>query len=605
MNSNNNPTNILELYEIMVKYGSHTGLHKCSLAVRRGEIHVIAGTRGAGKSSLIGVISGSITPLSGSMVYNGREIQKYSAINAQRLGITTIYSDVTLFQNMTVIENIFLNREIRKFIFFKDNKKMASISKDSLRQLHCDINPELPVRFYDKTIQQKIYLASMLCFNSELIVIDEISDQFKHEELENILHLISMLRKNGATIIYVSSDVDEIYKFANRITFLQNGEVMNTEELTDIDELKLVELTYSSMFNRTKLEKSNLELFYLNNLNRNILKNLPIPILVLNSINEAVFCNIPEIDLSDPYEKYFLLNEKQLQVFQKSIEKKNSSIISNASLKNMNHEEQEIDIYLYPFFDDEKAFIGTIIFWFSSTNEDIPYKKLLDNIDNPNIYMNTISSIEHEINNPLEIISNYLHLISTEGSCETIHEKTKIMHKEINRIKRILKRIVGKEQIDQANNQCKLTDSVNEVINFLKTNIDKKEIEFKVDISSGILINMDQDSLKQILINIVLNAIESIEKKGNIAIYYEEASVDSTNYSIIHILDTGKGISEEEIDKIFTPFYSTKGESETRGLGLSISQDIAQKLGGFINVRSRLNKGSTFSIHLPMESRNG
>lgn len=605
MSSSKTPENILELSDITVKYGSHYGLRNCSFTARRGEFHVIAGNRGAGKSSLVGVLSGRITPVSGKLIIKGEKISKFSPITAMRSGITTIHSSVRLYQHMSAVENLFLNREIRKMGMLKNNKKMEAIAENALRQMDCKIDPNLPVRFYDTSIQQKIYLSTILCFDSEIIVIDEITDRLKHEELENIFHLLSMLRRNGSTVLYVSSDVEEIQKFANRVTFLQNGRVMNTEELSEIDELKLVELTYSSMVNRSKLEKSNIELFYLHNLNRNILKNLPVPLIVLNSEGKAVFSNVQAIDPDRWLEQAFILNSEQNKNLRTSITEKTPIIIREAKISGDPTRGQKIDLHINPFYDSEKSFIGTMLMWFPTADKENPFRILLERFGTSVNELNTIISIEHEINNPLEIISNYLHIISTGEGSDDIKEKIKIMQNEISRIKRILKKTGAEATAENPNHEYRLNVFLNEILTFVKSSIDVNKIRFILDIGNEVTLDVDQDSLKQILINIILNGIEAIKEEGDIEIGYRKSTRKEKNYSVLTISDSGTGIPKDEIDLIFKPFYSTKRADGERGLGLSISQDIARKMGGYIEVESISGSGSTFSIYLPKEKPSG
>jgi signal transduction histidine kinase len=178
------------------------------------------------------------------------------------------------------------------------------------------------------------------------------------------------------------------------------------------------------------------------------------------------------------------------------------------------------------------------------------------------------------------------------------------MRNEINRIKRILKKNITKENLDSADSMYSIRDLVEEVIEFLKTNAAEKRIDFSIDIETNRTIRVDQDLFKQILINIMLNAIEAIDTSGEIRVRYSEDVRQGRPHSVITITDNGRGIHAEEIHNIFNPFYSTKNTEEAHGLGLSISQDIAARLNGTIVAESTVGKGSTFTIVLPLEENN-
>ena len=184
-----------------------------------------------------------------------------------------------------------MNREIRKFLFFNDRRRMREQLVEAFRSIHLDVDPDTPIRHFDGPVQQLIELAKLACFPSRLVVVDEPASRIRPEDVETLQYLLSVLRQNGTAVLYVTNSMEEVFNFASRVSVLDHGEIVETSEISNIDKNQLVQLTYASLFSRKKLEKSNLELFYLNNLNRSIINNIPIPIIVADSQGSIILVN--------------------------------------------------------------------------------------------------------------------------------------------------------------------------------------------------------------------------------------------------------------------------------------------------------------------------
>jgi two-component system NtrC family sensor kinase len=140
-----------------------------------------------------------------------------------------------------------------------------------------------------------------------------------------------------------------------------------------------------------------------------------------------------------------------------------------------------------------------------------------------------------------------------------------------------------------------------EVTGFLEREANLRNIQINFNIAEDLpSINSDRGQLQQVFLNILTNAYYAVKEGGQIEINASELSDNSVEISIT---DTGIGISDENLEHIFEPFYTTKGKYGT-GLGLSITYGIVEKLGGDIKVKSKLGEGTKFSVHLPIKSTN-
>ena len=230
--------NILELKHITKLYPGVVALNDVSLEVRRGEILALVGENGAGKSTLIKTCSGAITPTQGEIVINGKSFTGMTPQTSEQNGIGVIYQEFNLVGDLSVAENIFLGRAIRKGMVI-DLKAMERESKKILDSLNIKINPKTLVKTLSVGYQQMVEIAKAVSKNAKLLIMDEPSAPLTSAEVEAMFAIVDKLKAGGVSIIYISHRLDEIFRLADRITILRDGQyvtTLNTDE-TNKDEL--------------------------------------------------------------------------------------------------------------------------------------------------------------------------------------------------------------------------------------------------------------------------------------------------------------------------------------------------------------------------------
>lgn len=230
--------NILELKHITKLYPGVVALNDVSLEVRRGEILALVGENGAGKSTLIKTCSGAITPTQGEIVINGKSFTGMTPQTSEQNGIGVIYQEFNLVGDLSVAENIFLGRAIRKGMVI-DLKAMERESKKILDSLNIKINPKTLVKTLSVGYQQMLEIAKAVSQNAKLLIMDEPSAPLTSAEVEAMFAIVDKLKAGGVSIIYISHRLDEIFRLADRITILRDGQyvtTLNTDE-TNKDEL--------------------------------------------------------------------------------------------------------------------------------------------------------------------------------------------------------------------------------------------------------------------------------------------------------------------------------------------------------------------------------
>ena len=210
------------------------------------------------------------------------------------------------------------------------------------------------------------------------------------------------------------------------------------------------------------------------------------------------------------------------------------------------------------------------------------------------------AGVAHEINNPLGVILCYGDLILKNGdSSPQIKEDSQVIQKHANGCKTIVESLLNFARI--ADTQMKMADihaCLLDVLSVLQSQMKKQNImiETCLDPAVGNIV-FDEDKIKQVFMNLLMNSMQAMPDGGNLELitHYDA----ETQELKIDVSDTGSGISGDNLDKIFEPFYTTKGRRKGTGLGLSVSYGIIQQHNGNISVSSQPDRGTTFSIFLP------
>ncbi len=231
--------NILEFKNITKLYPGVTALDKVSLSFVRGEVHALAGENGAGKSTLIKTLSGAISPTSGSIFFEGKEYEALTPELSQKLGIAVVYQELMLVPVLTVVENIFMGDFIRHG-WMIDMPEMVRQTKELFRQLDIDLDPMTPVEQLTTGFQQIVEIAKAVSKNAKLLIMDEPSAPLTEKEVESMFRIIETLRKKNVTIIYISHRLDEIFRIADRVSVIRDGQYVMTKDVKDTDREELV-----------------------------------------------------------------------------------------------------------------------------------------------------------------------------------------------------------------------------------------------------------------------------------------------------------------------------------------------------------------------------
>ena len=231
---------LLQMSNISKMFPGVKALSDVDFDLRAGEIHALMGENGAGKSTLIKVITGVDKPEVGEITLEGTCIHPTSPMDAQFLGISTVFQEVNLCPNLSVAENISIGHETIRFGFI-DSSDAKAKAKQLLKQLDVDIDVTRSLADYSVSIQQMVAIARALNIDkTKVLILDEPTSSLDAYEVRKLFDVMLKLKKNGIGIIFITHFIDQVYEVADRITVLRQGKLIGTYETNKLPRLKLV-----------------------------------------------------------------------------------------------------------------------------------------------------------------------------------------------------------------------------------------------------------------------------------------------------------------------------------------------------------------------------
>lgn len=218
-------------------------LDKVNITAYGGEVTALMGENGAGKSTLMKILSGVYAKDEGKVFIDGEEAKIKGIKCAEEYGITIIHQEMSVLNNLTVAENIFLgNEKSNKFTGRVNKKELVERSKLFLDQIGCNINPNKLVADINVGEKQMVEIAKALTKNAKLIIMDEPTTALTEVETKSLFKVIENLKKKGIAIVYISHRMEEIFAICDRVEVLRDGKYAGNALIKDIDNDKLISM---------------------------------------------------------------------------------------------------------------------------------------------------------------------------------------------------------------------------------------------------------------------------------------------------------------------------------------------------------------------------
>jgi D-xylose transport system ATP-binding protein len=234
---------ILELHGVSKHFGSVEALRGVDFEVRDGEVMALVGDNGAGKSTLIKCVAGIYSIDGGEILFEGKPVTIHGPKDAAKLGIEVVYQDLALADNLDVVQNMFLGREIRDFLFRLREAPMEQRTTETLKSLAVTTirSVRQPVATLSGGQRQSIAVARAVLWNNRVVFLDEPTAALGVAQTRQVLDLVKRLAEQGLAVVLVSHNLIDVFEVADRITVLRLGRNVGVYERAKTNEQEIVE----------------------------------------------------------------------------------------------------------------------------------------------------------------------------------------------------------------------------------------------------------------------------------------------------------------------------------------------------------------------------
>ena len=224
---------LLKMSNISKAFFGVTVLDDVTFKAGIGEVHALLGENGAGKSTLMNILGGVYTKEEGTIVFDGKELSHHNVKDTENAGIAFVHQELNIFNDLKVYENLFLGKERKNRFGTLKKKAMIAETKEFMHELGVDIDPLALADSLDTSKKQLLEIAKTLHSDAKLFILDEPTTALNNEEIKRLFDLISKLKEEGKTFIFISHKMPEIFELADKYTVLRNGEFVHSGNIKD------------------------------------------------------------------------------------------------------------------------------------------------------------------------------------------------------------------------------------------------------------------------------------------------------------------------------------------------------------------------------------
>jgi ribose transport system ATP-binding protein len=234
--------NVLEIRDLVKDFPSVRAVNNVSFDIKRNTVHCLVGENGAGKSTLIKILTGAYARTSGRILLNGEEYWAHNPREAKQKGISTLFQELNVVDQLTVEENLTLGMEDTTFGFLRKTDKINKIVS-VMNSLEPSISPGQLVSTLSVAKKQIVEIAKAVATESDIIIMDEPTAALSEGEIARLFKIIKGLRERNVTVIYISHRLDEIFELGDYVTVMRDGRHIDTKPMSEVkDRSELIKM---------------------------------------------------------------------------------------------------------------------------------------------------------------------------------------------------------------------------------------------------------------------------------------------------------------------------------------------------------------------------
>jgi ribose transport system ATP-binding protein len=225
--------NVLEIRNLEKDFPSVRAVNDVSFDIKRNTVHCLVGENGAGKSTLIKILTGAYVRTSGTILLNGEEYHPHNPRDAKQKGISTLFQELNVVDQLTVEENLTLGMEDTTFGFLRKTDKINKMV-DVMKNLEPTIYPGQPVSSLSVAKKQIVEIAKAVATEADIIIMDEPTASISESEIARLFKIVKGLREKNVTVIYISHRLDEVFELGDYVTVMRDGRHICTEPVAEV-----------------------------------------------------------------------------------------------------------------------------------------------------------------------------------------------------------------------------------------------------------------------------------------------------------------------------------------------------------------------------------
>jgi ribose transport system ATP-binding protein len=229
----NGTENVLEIRDLVKDFPAVRAVNNVSFDIKRNTIHCLVGENGAGKSTLIKVLTGAMPRSGGRILLNGEEYTPHSPKEAKLNGISTLFQELNVVDQLTVAENLTLGMEDTRFGFLRKTDKISAMVS-VMNSLEPSIQPKMLVSRLSVAQKQIVEIAKAVATESDIIIMDEPTAAISEGEIARLFKIVKGLRDKNVTVIYISHRLDEIFELGDYVTVMRDGRHIGTKPVSEV-----------------------------------------------------------------------------------------------------------------------------------------------------------------------------------------------------------------------------------------------------------------------------------------------------------------------------------------------------------------------------------
>ncbi|MDR1613692.1 MAG: ATP-binding cassette domain-containing protein [Planctomycetota bacterium] len=596
--------------DLFFSLGDYPVLRGMDLSVSPGRVHALVGMHNAGKSTLCSALAGLLVPASGRIAAAGTLFPSLSPKRSRELGIARVANPPMVFPRLTVLENLVAARTPWWLGLFPRRNSERAI-RGWLDRNRIDLPLHKRMRDLPRDYWLAVDVLSRLHREPRLLILDEAMDEIG-EWRHVVMPMIRERVDKGMAVLVATQKIEDALSVADDITVMRQGRAILTGRTGGLERLNLIRLCYDQLDSLDGEFASQESFRELMRYTRAMLNDLPTAVVVLDNGLRARFVNLRGRSLfpggaESGGEPFPGEANRRLRLFVSGAVKSGEPAELHGLRVGGAGGGTLVDVRVQPIRENGVRVGCMVVVEDVSVREDLRRRLVMsEKLASVGLLA---AGVAHEVNNPLEIIGNYLNYLDEEPLRPGARKAVDKMGVEVGRIQRLVDNLVAQSTArpgvaDAASPGVDPAELLAELFDLLKVHLSPARVDFSCRQEHGpLLLAVDAGELRQVFINLLKNGIDALGGDGAISVAVGPDDSDPDMARMV-MTDTGHGIQLENPNDVFLPFVTTKkSRGSHQGLGLYVVYGIVEKYGGTIAARNLPEGGSEFTLRLPLASR--